>query len=152
MNGIGLTALTFACGIAIAIQSSLSGQLGKILDNPLFATLSLYFMSGFMLSAIFLLALAKKPTWASLTGVPLYFWFAGSICSIAGLGTAYWLMPRIGLARVMTGIVVGQLTTSVIVSHFGLFGLPEHPLNLTRGIGLLLLVTGVGLINVEKLS
>ncbi len=56
------------------------------------------------------------------------------------------IIPRLGAALAFSLIVAGQLMMSVIMDHFGLFGVPVNPVNPAKMLGFLLLLAGVILI------
>jgi transporter family-2 protein len=45
----------------------------------------------------------------------------------------------------MAAIIAAQLTTGLILDHFGLFGFNEIPVDLKRLVGLAFLIVGAGL-------
>lgn len=59
---------------------------------------------------------------------------------------AVLLIPRLGAATVLALLVAGQLLASIALDHFGLFGLPQRPVDLSRLAGAVLLLGGVVLI------
>lgn len=147
MNQIVFGLIALLAGVAIALQSSMSGQLGKLLGNPLLATFALFLGSSLALGALIIGARIAPPELEQLKHVPVHLWVAGSLLSVAALSTAYWLMPQIGVARVMSGIVVGQILTAMLAAHMGWFDLPRDPITRQKAVGTALLFTGVFLIN-----
>jgi transporter family-2 protein len=68
-----------------------------------------------------------------------------------GLGAFFVTMtiiaiPRIGTTAAMAMVIGAQLTTGVLLDHFGLFGFRTIPLDGKRAIGIALLMAGAGLI------
>jgi transporter family-2 protein len=55
------------------------------------------------------------------------------------------MIPRIGVAASITTIVAGQLLVGTILDHFGLLGAAERSLDLTRILGLGVVLVGVWL-------
>lgn len=51
-------------------------------------------------------------------------------------------MPRIGVQKFFVCIVAGQLLCSALVDHFGLFGVNEAHISLSRGVGIALVFSG----------
>lgn len=144
--------LTILAGVAIAFQSSMSGQLGKLLGNPLLATFVLFGVSTASLAIIIFALKINLPDKANLMRIPPHLWVAGSLLSIVALSTAYWIMPTIGVGKVMSGIVVGQVLTAMIASHLGWFDLPTDHITIQKATGALLLMTGAILINSEAIA
>jgi transporter family-2 protein len=77
--------------------------------------------------------------------VPWWGWTGGLMGAIY-VGMAILLVPRIGAAAYIAFLVAGQMIASVLFDHFGLFGLAERPLDLSRALGVALVIGGVILI------
>ncbi len=145
-----LMILVVLAGSAIALQSGMSGQLGKLLNQPLYGSLVVY-ATSFMFTLLFLLIPGRGrlpwPGENAVAAVPLHLWFAGGFLSAVGLGCVYWMLPRLGAARVIALVLIGQVITGMIAGHFGWFGLPENRITLARFSGSLMMAAGVILIN-----
>jgi transporter family-2 protein len=105
--------------------------------------------SGLVSLLVVVFQRAGMPSVDRLQAVPLYLW-GGGIISAFGVGMFYFLIPRMGVGPMMSFALTGQIVLAVIASHFGWFDQPVKPMNLTRVIGLLILVAGVSLIYWEK--
>jgi bacterial/archaeal transporter family-2 protein len=80
--------------------------------------------------------LASMPWWAPLGGI------VGSLAVVAGLlfiGTA-------GAGTYAALTVSANLLMSILIDHFGWFGITAHPITPHRAIGAIVLVTGVILV------
>jgi transporter family-2 protein len=55
-------------------------------------------------------------------------------------------VPRLGTLAAMSIILAGQLTAAALLDRYGAFGLRHIPLTPIRGVGILLLCIGTGLI------
>ncbi|MGQ9851609.1 MAG: DMT family transporter, partial [Aggregatilineaceae bacterium] len=77
--------------------------------------------------------------------VPWYALVSG-VGGLVILSAVSYAIPRVGtVATVTTLIVAGQLLLSVMLDHFGLFGMEVRHLDLSRLIGLSVLFVGVWL-------
>jgi transporter family-2 protein len=56
------------------------------------------------------------------------------------------LLPKLGASGFLALALAGQMITSIVLDHFGLFGLVERHLTLPRLFGAVLLMAGVALI------
>ena len=56
-----------------------------------------------------------------------------------------YMIPRVGVAAAIIAIVAGQLLVSTLLDHHGFLGAMERPLDLTRAIGLAVVMVGVWL-------
>lgn len=62
------------------------------------------------------------------------------------IAVAILMVPRLGAAQVLSLIVVGQMAGSLLLDHFGGFGLARQPISGQRLAGGALLVLGVVLV------
>jgi transporter family-2 protein len=51
-------------------------------------------------------------------------------------------LPRLGATAMIVLIIVGQLLTGVAIDTFGWFGVTARPLDLTRLVGIIVLMVG----------
>jgi transporter family-2 protein len=56
------------------------------------------------------------------------------------------LAPRLGAAAFIAAIVAGQLASSILLDHFAWMNLPQQPITLSRGLGVVLVFVGVLLV------
>ncbi|PHZ85686.1 DMT family transporter [Paremcibacter congregatus] len=149
MNFITMISIALACGMGIALQSGMSGQLGRLLGNPMFATLVVFVVSATIMATVVLTTGVKLPSMMTLRAIPVYLWGAGSLLSAAALTGVYWLMPQMGVPGVMVGVLCGQLLISLLAGHYGWFDMPVVVVTPQKLVGAGLLVLGILLINVE---
>ncbi len=132
-------------GIVIAIQASTNTALRIQLDSPWIAALT-NFMVG--ISALLLVILVLKPE----TFVGMKPMFVGEVPiwkMLGGLMGAFFvvsvtvLVPHLGVGKVIILYLFGQILMSVMVDHFGLFGMPVEKLSLQKAIGVAMLIGGV---------
>jgi transporter family-2 protein len=56
-----------------------------------------------------------------------------------------YMIPRIGVAAALITLLAGQLLVGSLLDHFGLLGTTLRPFDLTRGLGLAVVMLGVWL-------
>lgn len=76
--------------------------------------------------------------------IPVVFFLAGLV-GVALLWINNHTVPLLGAGLALALGVVGQLSASAVVDHWGLFGLPRRPFHPRRLVGLGLAVVGVGI-------
>jgi transporter family-2 protein len=129
-------------GILIPIMAALSGALGRTLDNP-WAAAAIVSAGAFATVLAFTL----------LTG-SMHISFdalkqARPMQLLAGLGFAFyllsitWVGPRFGIGNAIMFVLAGQIISSAVIDHFGLFGAPHKPIDVLRGAGLVVMATGI---------
>lgn len=62
------------------------------------------------------------------------------------------LLPKLGASGFIALALAGQMLASLLLDHFGLFGLVERQLTTPRVLGALLLMGGVALIQFGNTS
>ena len=137
--------IALCAGGLVPIQGSLNAHLSEGLNHPLQASF-ISFLGAVILLGIILLALsAPLPTIGQLKAVPPLY-YTGGIYGVLFVTTILVLAPRIGIANTVVAAIVGQLVLSIILDHFGLFGLIRRPVNAYRLLGCAGLVISLYLI------
>ncbi len=148
MTNLGLLPFwALAAGAAIACQAAFNARLGVLLNNSLAATAYAFFAS-MLLSTLALFSLSSGlPSRQLIASVPYYYWFGPALLSTFGVGSFYFLIPRMGVAQVIAFGLTGQLILAMIASHFGWFALKAEPMNGAKLLGSLALIAGTFLIH-----
>lgn len=135
-------ALSTTGGILIPIMAALSGALGRALDNP-WAAAAIVSAGAFALVLAFTLATGSmNVSWDALKQ-------AKPLQLLAGVGFAFyllsitWVGPRFGIGNAVMFVLAGQIVSSALIDHFGLFGAPHKPIDLLRAAGLVIMAVGV---------
>ncbi len=138
-------ALALIGGAAAATQAVVNSQLRNWVGHSVFAAFISFFVGAVVL---FLYALAlglPKLELAIIHNAPWWVWIGGALGAFF-VWTSIVVVPKLGAAFTMGMAVTGQMLISVILDHYGLFGLDRHPLNLWRCVGVVLLLAGVAII------
>ena len=145
MNAQTLTfyaALSTVAGVLIPIMASLSGALGRTLDNP-WAASTIVITGAF--ATVLAVTLATGSAHVSLDLLRQ----ARPLQLAAGMGIAFyllsatWLTPRFGVGNFVMFVLAGQLIISAAIDQFGLFGAMRKPVDLLRVAGLAIMACGV---------
>jgi transporter family-2 protein len=145
MKNIVFLALALCVGGLLPIQGSINAHLGRSLNHPLQATFISFFGAVIVL---FLLLVALNPPLPSISQLKTTpaFYYTGGIYGVIFVTTILMLAPRIGIANTLVATIIGQLIISVILDHFGVFGLVRHPVNGFRLLGCVGLMVSLYLI------
>jgi transporter family-2 protein len=136
--------LALVAGAVLPFQAAVNGQLKVALGNPLFAAfVSFSVGTGFVL-ALLLMTRASLPT--NVGAIPWWQWLLGGLLGASYLVLVIVLTPLLGVALSFSLIVAGQMLMAMVLDHYGLLGIPLHPVNAPRVAGAALLVAGVVLI------
>jgi bacterial/archaeal transporter family-2 protein len=138
--------LGIASGFGLTLQIGMNSKLRTVLQNANTAAL-ISFLVG-TTGLIVLLAVTRTPIPArdTLASVPAWAWFGGLMGAFyVAISTV--VASQLGTASLLGLALSGQLAMALVVDHFGWLGLPEHPITLTRLLGVALLGVGVWLIS-----
>ncbi|QGP92092.1 Putative inner membrane exporter, YdcZ [Neomoorella glycerini] len=134
--------MALVSGIAMAFQGSLNSALGKII-GLLQATLVVH-LTATIVVIILLFTPLSDGSLSKLSHCPWYLWLGGLLGVLITYGVVASI-PRVGVALATTAIIVGQVSTALLIDHFGLFGLDKMPFTWWKAAGLVLLAAGARL-------
>ncbi|MGH2863758.1 MAG: DMT family transporter [Solirubrobacteraceae bacterium] len=137
-------AVGVGAGCLVGMQAPINARLGRTVGSVQAATFS------FLVGTIALLAIAafvngglgqlsdvgRAPWWALVGGLLGAVYVTVALIAVRPLGAS-------GLTAV---VITGQLVISVGIDRFGLFGLAKQHIDVSRIVGLVLLVAGVALV------
>lgn len=139
------TILAFSIGCFIPFQGIITSNLAQKIQHP-YGAAFINFLGGL---SLFALAIALSPiafpSYKKVITIPWYLFTGGLIGSLFIFG-AVFALPKIGASAFFGQIVLGQLLMTLIVDHYGVFGLPIHKIDSLRVIGVSFLITGAFLI------
>ena len=130
-----------AGGVAVGLQSPLASMISQRLG--VFESIFIVHFGGALAALVPLLFIGggKLGNWRS---VPWYTLGAG-IFGLVVIGAISYMIPRVGIAASIITLVAGQLLVGTILDHFGLLGAAQRSLDITRAVGLAIVLVGVWL-------
>jgi len=137
--------LGLGVGAGLVVQVGMNSTLRSLLGSPIVAALISFLVGSLALAVYAGVARTPLPLRAQLGAVPAWAWLGGVLGAFY-VASSVIVGPRLGAATLLALVVLGQLGTSLIVDHYGWLGFPQHPLNLVRVLGAVLLFGGVLLI------
>ena len=146
MPGLALPVLlAIGAGVSIVVQQVLNSNLRTALNSAAWSGFMSYFV-GVVCMALLALALRDPvPSAGVAARIPWWAWSGGLFGAIF-IGLAILLVPQLGAATFIALLVTGQMLASVAFDHFGWLGLAQRPIDVSRLIGVALLIGGVVLI------
>jgi transporter family-2 protein len=132
-------------GAVVPFQSAINSNLARGLGHPLWATLASLLVSVLVLLPVILALRLPLPSLGFISKAPLWMW-AGGAFGVCFVALAVMLLPKLGASGFVALALAGQVIASMVLDHFGLFGLVEKQLTASRVLGALLLIGGVVLI------
>lgn len=137
--------LAVISGAVLPIQAALNAKMGKAVGDPVYAALISFVVGSIGLFIYCLITKVELGQISQASTVDWSVWTAG-ILGAFYVAAVIILIPKIGAALTFALVVTGQLGLSLVLDHFGWFGLSVHAINWQRIAGVLLIVGGVILI------
>lgn len=137
--------LAITGGASIVAQQALNANLRTALGSAAWSGFVSYAVG---VACMALLALALRdplPSLAAAARIPWWAWSGGMFGAIF-VGLGIFLVPQLGAATFIALLVTGQMLASITFDHFGWMGLAQRSLDLTRMLGVALLIGSVVLI------
>ena len=128
-------------GIAVALQAQVMGLLDKGIGT-LEGVFITYAGGGLLISAI--LIIMRGGNLGAWQSVPWYAYSSGAL-GLVIVGAIGYSAPRLGLVATFTIIVSAQFVVAALIDHFGILGAATRPLDLSRMLGIALLLAGIWL-------
>lgn len=129
-------------GIAVTLQAQFMG----LMDSGMGTLESMFITYGsgaaLISIAILLLRGANLGAWRH---VPSYALTAG-VLGLIIIGAIGYTVPRLGLVPALTILVAAQFIAAGLINHFGILGASLQPLDLTRLLGMAVVLFGIWLI------
>jgi transporter family-2 protein len=137
MSSLLLAIIMLCGGMAVAVQPSVNARLAQKVGILESSTVS------FAVGTLALLVVVLLVGRGSFKGLAAASWWelSGGFFGAMFVTITILVVPRIGTTAAMGSTIAGQLTTGLILDHFGLFGLVHAPIDAKRmaGIGFLML-------------
>jgi bacterial/archaeal transporter family-2 protein len=144
MSRAAAVAVGVAAGCLVGMQAPVNARLGKSVGSVQAASFS------FLVGTVVLLVIAafvngglgelghvtRAPWWALVGGLLGAVYVTVALIAVSTLGAS-------GLTAV---VITGQLAISLAIDRFGLFGIARQHVDVSRIVGLVLLVAGVVLV------
>ncbi|MFH0959931.1 MAG: DMT family transporter [Pseudomonadota bacterium] len=137
--------LAFIAGACAPTQAGINAQLGSVAGDPSLAAMISFIVGAAGLTAYVLVTGVSWPSIRIFVEAPWWLWTGGLLGAIL-VFVSIVLAPKLGATATLGLIVAGQMIVSVILDHYGLVGYEEHHVNLSRILGVVLLLSGVILI------
>ncbi len=141
-SAVIVIAIGLAGGIAVGLQGPLTSLMSQRLGT--WESVFIIHIGGAVLASIplFVMGGGNLGAWR---GVPWYALGAGALGLIV-LSAVSYTIPRMGVATTVTLIIVAQLMTAALLDHFGLLGNAVRSFDLSRLVGMIVLILGTAII------
>ncbi|MFZ3589113.1 DMT family transporter [Bacillus sp. DJP31] len=126
-------------GILAGTQAPINGELGRRIGSLEAALVS--FFIGTLVLTLFVLFFGKGQLPQALS-VPKWQ-LLGGILGATFVTAIIFCVPNLGVATTIFSAIIGQVIISMVIDHFGLFGITRNPVNLYRLIGVILMISSL---------
>jgi bacterial/archaeal transporter family-2 protein len=141
----GAVMLGAVAGVSFVIQQAVNADLRASIGAAAWAGFVSYLGGTVCMLVLAVVLREAVPAIADIHRSDWWAWTGGFFGAVY-IAISIFLVPRLGAAFFVALLVSGQMAASVAFDHFGALGLSEHPIDLSRLIGAVLLVAGVALI------
>lgn len=132
-------------GAFVPMQAGLNSQLARNLGHPILASFVSLLVGMVALLLCLLVLRVPLPSASVVAQTPWYLWIGGLLGAFLVSATII-VAPVLGAATMIGLVITGQMLTSLFLDQFGFASYPVHPINFWRGVGAILLIFGVVLI------
>jgi transporter family-2 protein len=143
MNIVGALLVAVLIGAMLPLQGLVNARLGVQAGGPVVAAFVSFLVGTAMLGA-YLLATRTPVVLQGAAGWPAWIWAGGALGALY-VACFTLLIPRIGAAGMVCLAVLGQVTASLLLDHFGVLQ-AQKPADALRILGALLVLAGVVLV------
>jgi bacterial/archaeal transporter family-2 protein len=137
--------LAFLAGVCATTQAGINSKLRLWTNDPVLAAMISFAIGT---AALLLYVLILRIPWPAAKAISHSQWWiwTGGLLGAFLVAVTIILVPELGAATMMAILISGQMVAGVILDHYGLVGYEEHPANIWRCLGALLVVAGVVII------
>lgn len=138
--------IAFASGLVLPIQIAFNNRLTAYSGNAVISSLW-SFATGTIVLFVYAITSYKDLTKSlqQIGQAPPHAWLGGVVGCFYVVSTLL-VAPRIGLALSLGLVILGQLSMSLLIDNFGWFGMEVRSLTWLKGVGILLVLSGILLI------
>lgn len=139
------TSLAVLAGAMLPLQAAINARLAKVIGSSVWAAAYSGAALAVLLTIVAGLFFRSMPRTEGLSSLPWWAW-TGGVCGAVVLSATTATAPRLGAAAMVAFVMTGQVAGSLVLDHFGLFGLDVQIITLKRLAAAVLLIAGALLI------
>lgn len=144
--------LGLLAGVATPTQTSINGRFREINKSAFLTTVVCFAAATVVLLVICMFTDGGLAIpFGSLAHEPLWIW-SGGFCGTVIVFMNTICLPKLGSANTVILVSFGQIMTSLVIDHFGLFSSPVFHMDASRAAGAVLVIAGVVLISYHHVS
>jgi bacterial/archaeal transporter family-2 protein len=140
-----LLPVALVAGMAAPTQFAINSQLRQVVGGPVAAAAVSFLVGTVILFAAAAVVSRSVPELGPIMSAPPWMYLGGLLGAIYVCASIV-LTPRLGVATTIGLFLAGQVLASMVIDHFGLFGVPVQPTSIPRILGALLIIIGVAVV------
>ena len=137
-----LPCIALCAGALIPVQAAANASLSQSIGSVVYSALTLFVVGLLVTTGYLVVNRVSIPPLSGFTSAPAYSYIGGIIVATYVLSITY-LAPRMGVGNAICFIVTGQIIVAVLIDHFGWLGTNIQSVNLSRGLGVALMIVGL---------
>ena len=136
-----LLLLSMFLGVVLTVHLAMNGAVGAALNNPRVGN-ALFWCIGALTALVIGASGWQSGALSGLGSVNPIMLTAGALGATLVFGIA-WLIPQVGAGPFTLALLVGQIVSGMVLSHFGWLGSPKQPLVTANLIGVVVMIVGI---------
>ena len=129
-----------AAGIGIPLLAALNARLGVEVGSVPAAVLAALLVA--LVCAVVVTAVTGGLVGSGWSSAPVHS-YAGGVFLAFYLLSITWIAPKFGVSNAIFFVLLGQIVSAAIIDHFGLIGAVRIKVDVTRLVGIGLIVAGI---------
>jgi transporter family-2 protein len=136
-----LYVLTVFLGVVLTVHLAMNAAVGAAIGNPRVGN-AVFWTIGAVTAIVIGLTGWRAGALSGLSQVNPMLLTAGALGASLVFGIA-WLIPQIGAGPMTLCLLLGQILSSMVISHYGLLGSPVQPMAAINIVGAIVMFAGV---------
>ena len=145
--GYFFIALIIGCGGPV--QAGINSTLAKTLGHPLLGAITNTTIATLIIFIVMITFRVPLPSMKTISSAPWWAWLGGFIGAFAVFGALNYA-PKMGAAAYVSVTILGIVSASLLLDHFGAIGFQKNPITLTKLFGAGLVVCGMTIIQFQR--
>ena len=133
--------LSIIIGLSLSVQTAVNSRLRGAVGSPFFATFASFLIGTLLLGV---LTVFRGGDTFFPVGAP-WWSYLGGVLGVIFLTSNILLFRPLGAVETMLLPVLGQVSMSLVIDHYGWFGSPQISLGPVRILGAILMLGGIAL-------
>ena len=133
--------LTVFFGVILTVHLAMNAAVGAALANPRVGN-AVFWTIGAITAIVIGLTGWRAGALSGLGQVNPLLLTAGALGASLVFGIA-WIIPQIGAGPMTLSLLLGQILTGLLLSHYGLLGSPVQPMSAINIAGAVIMFVGV---------